>query len=204
MISYLSKVQELGPVPFPQFTAERAYMVPFTKHQGLPNDLRRWQPTVDAMLAKVSTDGPIYFMVDQSTVDRGNSHRGHGVHIDGYWIPATNDWGPKWTIGCHSIPGRHGGHRIGDVQGGYPVFATDEAIILASDVEAAQAFEGSWSGTIGEGGDCTGVDLTGLRPVKLRAGLAYAGNVTMLHESLPVQHRVQRTVVRLNVPGWSP
>jgi hypothetical protein len=37
--------------------------------------------------------------------------------------------------------------------------------------------------------------------VVLESGLAYAGNVTMLHESRPLPVACQRTLVRLNVPG---
>lgn len=33
---------------------------------------------------------------------------------------------------------------------------------------------------------------------------AYAGNVSMLHESMPLPTDTLRTLVRINVPGWSP
>lgn len=45
-----SIVQPRGNVQFPEFTRERVYMREFKKKEGLPFDLRRWQPTVDAML----------------------------------------------------------------------------------------------------------------------------------------------------------
>jgi hypothetical protein len=38
----------------------------------------------------------------------------------------------------------------------------------------------------------------------LDSGRVYAGNVTMLHESIPVPFDCLRTLVRLNVPGWTP
>jgi predicted 2-oxoglutarate/Fe(II)-dependent dioxygenase YbiX len=81
-------------------------------------------------------------------------------------------------------------------------FSTPEALILAADVEASRAFVGAWDGQPGDGGDCTHIDTSGMREVRLAAGRAYAGNVTMLHESLPVPQGVKRTLVRLNVPGW--
>jgi hypothetical protein len=55
-----------------------------------------------------------------------------------------------------------------------------------------------------DGGECSHIDTTDLQEVVMQAGFAYAGNVAMLHESLPVPMDCLRTVVRLNVPGWSP
>ncbi len=80
-------------------------------------------------------------------------------------------------------------------------FAEPEAIILASDVSASRAFVGEFGGPIGEGGDCSHLDLSALTPVALDASRAYIGNVTMIHESLPVARPTLRTLVRLNLPG---
>lgn len=77
----------------------------------------------------------------------------------------------------------------------------NETIILASNVPACRALVGDWGGIIGEGGDVSHLDLSHMREIQLQAGIAYAGNVTFVHESLPVLHDCERTVVRLNVPG---
>lgn len=77
----------------------------------------------------------------------------------------------------------------------------NETIILASNVPACRALVGEWGGIIGAGGDVTHLDLSHMREIQLQAGIAYAGNVTFVHESLPVLHDCQRTVVRINVPG---
>lgn len=106
MRHYQSIVRSGLSVTFPAFMAERVYMEEFTKQDGLPEHLSRWQNTVDTMLTGVDTDGPIYLMVDQA-------------------VPLIRDY-------------------------------------------------------------------------------VYAGNVSMLHESLPVAETCERTVVRLNVPGWTP
>jgi hypothetical protein len=205
-----SIIKELGIVPLASNTGERIYMREFRKEDGLPFDLARWQPTVDAMLSEVDTDGPIYLMVDQALVSAGAAHRRPGVHIDGYWHPALHAHGTPTPSPGHSgqppapTPGRHiwaaGGH-------GHIIRNDDtvpEGLILASDVAACRAFVGQWEGAPGEGGDCRHIDLSGLHPVILQSGIAYAGNVAMLHESLPVPLDCLRTVVRLNVPGWTP
>ena len=80
----------------------------------------------------------------------------------------------------------------------------DEAIILASDVQASKAYIGEWGGEIKEGGDCSHLDVSYLKAVDLKPNTVYAGNVTMLHESTPVLVDSFRTLVRLSVPGWSP
>lgn len=216
------------PVTFPEFLAERIYMREFTKKGGLPQDIKRWQRTVDAMLDGIDAPGPIYLMVDQKEVPAGYTHRRGGVHIDGYWVPAKQAWdqpGPSWLYGHHGHGG-HGfgshiveprsGHRIPGERGHrIPVEDTPrhrfadaewpaEAIVLASDVQGCRAFEGEFDGGIGSGGSCDHIDLSKTNEIVMQPGVCYAGNVTMLHESIPLKQSAKRTVVRLNIPGWSP
>lgn len=189
-----SRVVQMGNVDFPAFLAERVYMREFRSETGLPEDLKRWQGTVDQMLQGVDTDGPIYLMIDQGVVRANTSHRRPGAHIDGYWIAGKRR---------HGGGGRHAG---GWDSGGWLNcdFSKPEALILASDFCASRALIGEFEGQPGEGGDCSTLDLSTLAEVRLQAGIAYAGNVTMVHESLPVERDTQRTLVRLSVPGWEP
>ena len=174
-----SKLAMIGPVPFPDFTGERVYMLPFIQIEGLPPALSRWQPTVDAMLTGIlcPPPGKIYLMIDQGRVTAGQTQRRPGPHIDGNWIEdlSTAD------------------HATGRAM--YP-----ETLILASNVEGCQAWTGAYFDKIGKGGDCTAVDTSHMRLVRMKAGIAYAGNVTMIHESIPIPHDCERTLVRLNVP----
>ncbi len=193
-----SLLKEIGPVSFPDFRAERVYMLPFMQREGLPANLSHWQATVDAMLRGIVTERPIYLMIDQSQVAAGQPQRRPGAHIDGYWVVAA---------------GSHGGHAPGhkpaasgqwDSGSGEwktASFSEPEAIVLASDVTASRALVGDFDGPIGDGGDCSHLNLSGLRDVPLESGRAYIGNVTMVHESLPVALACRRTLVRLNLPG---
>lgn len=222
MGKFMSVVRQMGTIPLatPEFTGERIYMVPFMQKEGLPREISRWQHTVDAMLDGIQTEQPIYLMVDQGIVAAGEPHRRPGVHIDGYWCPEIRAHGggghaPRRAPG-HG-PGR-GGHRplprhhaggIISAPGRWDApptwqtstFSEDEAIILASTVSAARAYRGEFEGAIGEGGDCREISLDNLELIDMQAFNVYAGNVTMLHESLPVSVTTPRTLVRLNLPG---
>lgn len=190
---HISTVQQLGRVPFPAFTGERVYMREFTKRGGLPEDLSRWQPTVNAMLDGVDATGSIFMMIDQGVVQPGASHRRPGLHVDGYWLPAMHS---------HGGGGRHSASAAGWDNGSrwkQCDFSVPEPLVLASDVAASRAFIGEWDGSPGEGGDCSHIDTSGMQEIRLQAGVAYAGNVAMLHESLPVDRLTRRTLVRLSV-----
>lgn len=194
---YTSQIKEIGRVDFPSFTGERVYMRKFTKQSGLPHELQRWQTTVDAMLSGVDCEGDIFIMIDQGTVKAGQSHRRAGAHVDGYWIEGKQAHGG-------------GGHRIAGAWdnggGGWKTcdFTESEGIILASDIAACRAFAGDYTGIIGDGGDCTAIDTSRMSSTILKPFVAYAGNVSMIHESLPVNFDCERTLVRLNVTGWAP
>lgn len=217
--NHQSIVQARGHVTFPAFLVERIYMREFRLDIGLPADLQRWQPTVDAMLDGVDTDGPIYLMIDQGIVKAGTTQRRPGLHVDGYWIAADRAHGGHRLSAHGGIPGHNsrpaptphhrgislsgawddGGGRWNDCD-----FSTPEATILASNITASRALVGQFQGSPREGGDCSHLDISGLTEVALQADRVYAGNVTMLHESLPVHVTCMRTLVRLTVPGWEP
>lgn len=203
-----STVQQRGKVAFPAFMAERVYMREFTKQDGLPTDLSRWQPTVDAMLDGIDAPGPIYIMIDQAEVRAGGNHRRPGVHIDGWWNSGLSAHG-------HPHPGHHHRppepytppHHIHAARHGHIVREQykPEALILATDVMSSYAYIGEWSGVSGEGGDCSHVDTSGMLRAAIEPGRVWAGDtMKFLHEAVPLMCGGRRTLVRLNVPGWVP
>lgn len=171
--------RDLGPVSFPPFLGERVYMVPFTKGRPLPRALARWQDTVNAMLRQIDIPASrrLYLMIDQARVVAGTPHRRPGPHIDGNWVEDL-------TAERHAT-----GRAM------YP-----ETLLLASDVAGCIGYTGTYLNRIGAGGDCSKVSLKGMRKVTMRAGRVYAGNVTMIHESIPIKASCERTLVRINVP----
>lgn len=205
----LSVAVKMNSVSFPEFTGERIYMRPFKKKNGVPKDLRRWQDTIDQMLEGVDCTDNIYLMVDQSIVKASNFQRRPGLHIDGYWVEDINcHGGHQKSPGCHR--GDNPGGHVPRINGWnmpswkHAEFKQKEGLILASNVAACRAVVGNFEGEILEGGDASLIDVTGLDSIMFEPNVAYAGNVTMLHESLPVLADCQRTLVRLNVQGWHP
>lgn len=206
-----SVLEGRGSVTFPKWRGERVYMQAITPGKPMPNGLGHWRDTVDQMLAGIDAPGPVYLMVDQAIVLPGDTHRRPGVHIDGYWNPGlsthSNGGGGHGPAPSHRPWSRHyptPRHSSGAGSWNTATFEAPEGIILATDVEASRGFVGKYTGPIGDMGDCSQVNLEALMAVPMKAGQVYAGNVNMLHESLPVLGGCQRTVVRLNVPGWTP
>ena len=191
-------------VVFPTFRAERVYMRAFTPGQDLPDDLERWQPTVDAMLRGVPGRGSAFLMIDQAEVAERKTHRRPGLHVDGYWGAGASCHGehvvtpaepkdippnaPRWQ----PTPSHSTGSSL-----------AREALIIATDVEGCQAFDGQWEGVAGDGGDCSGVDTRGLLSRRMLPSVAYVGETgSLLHASVPHASAVRRTVVRINLQGW--
>ena len=183
---FISNVEKRGKVNFPENTLERIYMYGFYQKDGLPHKYSRWQNTVDMMLKGIKTTGRIFLMVDQGYVKANTSHRRNGALIDGYWME---------SLGRHGT-GRHGTHIINGM--------SDEGILLASDVKGCEAYKGKVNGIPGKGGDCSHIPLSDLDKITMEENVCYAGNVGMVHESIPVETDCMRTLVRLNVQHWSP
>lgn len=142
--------------------------------------------------------------------DSGGGHGGHrsAPRGHGHAPPSGHKSVPSGGHGW-SPPSGHGStpwrrHGSGATTWDHADFKASEGLILASSVSAARGFVGEFVGPIGDGGDCSAIDLSGLQVMPMDAGVIYAGNVTALHESLPVDQDCFRQLVRLNVPGWSP
>ncbi len=226
---HLSTVEKRGRVVFPSFTGERIYMEPIYNGE-FPFHLYRWAGVVAAMLAGIPIPRVVYLMVDQQVVKAGTCHRRPGVHVDGYWLAQPRMHGaspgrhgavplpekpshgafppghgseptPAESPAHHASPSRHGSDSCSWATA---TFKQPEGLLLASDIAACRAFTGVCDGIIGEGGNCSLVDLSKMDVVPFDAGYCYAGTVGTLHESLPVAVECTRTVVRLNIPGWVP
>lgn len=205
-----SNLRQLGRVSFPEFTGERAYMVPFIK--TLPAHLARWQPTVDQMLDGLDVPGTCFFMLDQGVVEAGGTHRRGGLHVDGNWLAELRCHGeqPPYSPPGHGHqppPQRpHHAHAGSwDHPNPTPGFKhrwhyQPEAIVLAADVLGCVGYVGEFDGIIGSGGECE-ADVSRMPRVEFEPGISWAGNVTMLHEAIPLAERTARTVIRINVPG---
>ncbi len=178
-----SRIEQRAKVTFPTTgpLAERIYMQPFLKVGEeilLPSSMARWIPTVATMLQGIETTSRMYLMVDRSVVKAGQSQRRPGPHIDGHWRES-------------------GGGTVDAAD-----FEDNELIILASNVEGCVAYVGSYPRVdFKPGGDCSGMNLSKLKKVRLLADYVYVGTVATIHESVPIKQDCFRTLVRINVPG---
>lgn len=136
---------------------------------------------------------------------------GHGTHrsIVTSHYPAPFRHGPTRApahrpLPTPRVPRRHESGAFGSLPWEQASFSDPEAIILATNIQASRGFTGTYSGPIGDMGDCNHVDTSEMKEIQINCGRVYAGNVTMLHETLQVQEDSLRTLVRLNVPGWTP
>lgn len=190
---YNSKCELIGDVSFPEFTGEKVYMQKFYQKDGLPKHFSRWQSTIDQMLATTETDEPIFLMISQKLVNANESHRPSGVHIDGYWDEKIFMHRGTGHRGCKNPPIDDNWNKID--------LSDPESLILASNYASCKVYTGDYSGVIGNRGDCSAIDTTGMSTAILEPFKAYKGNVAFLHESLPVEQDVYRTLVRLNLKG---
>ncbi len=181
----VSEVRRGRSVPFPEFLRERIYMVGFQQGEPLPHQYARWQPTVDAMLDGVQAQGPIYLMVDQAIVRRGQCHRRPGPHVDGRWV---------------ELDGRHD-HETAPVRERHQA----QALLLASDQPGACGWLGKTEGVPAADGSCDHLDLSAMEVFDLKPGVVWQSDASQfVHASVPAQHECFRTLVRLNVSGWLP
>lgn len=202
----ISILEQRGAVDFPGFDGEKIYMREFNNVDGLP---RKWRDTVSQMLDGIDVVGPKYLMVDESFVAAGEFHRRPGVHIDGYWNPGLqcHQRGHTFVPRHKPTSPRHRStpsHVSGSQRWEDADFREHEGLILASNAFGAKGYVGEFDGRIQDGGDCRSIDVTNLESVDLNPNTVFAGNVTFLHESVPVLEDCYRQLVRINVPGWSP
>jgi hypothetical protein len=220
-MNHFSYVRRGDYVGFPEWRGERHYMLPFTIQTRLPERVSRFQCTVDQMMkgVDVSARQECYLMVDEMEVATGLCHRRPGLHADGYWIP---------ELKCHGgSPARHSPVPYEPVNptppkpkepdpppppdpsyydGRQKPKKATQGLLIASNHTAARAFIGHYERDfLGDwrGGECFDLSTQGMTEVTLLAGVAYHLDVFTLHESLPVQDEVRRTLVRINVPNWS-
>jgi hypothetical protein len=133
------------------------------------------------MLEGIESSDVIYLTIDQAIVKKGENHRRSGAHIDGVYSNGKWDTGPDWIVK--------------DLTGG--------GIVLASDRVGCKAYEGEFSNDIGDGGDCSNIDLSGANVSILEPNQVYIGNVTMVHETMPATETQNRSFVRLTLPeSW--
>lgn len=199
-------------VPLAAYAGERVYMQPFMQKEGLPKNLTRWQNTVDAMLDGIETSLPIYLMIDQGIVEPNTYHRRGGLHVDGFWCAGHgHDRHNRISThgGGHGPSHGGGGHRPmkdrHDQSGkSHLGSGNKETLLLVSNRVGCVGYEGTFEHPEWKMGDRSAIDVSKFKKVVFEPHRVYGGDtMSMLHESIPIGQKCERTVVRLNVPGVS-
>lgn len=73
-------------------------------------------------------------------------------------------------------------------------------ILISSNYEACDGWNGVFKNIPLGGGDCSHIDVSNLEKFRLKANKVYLGNSTFLHESVKINEPVKRQMVRITLP----
>ena len=76
-------------------------------------------------------------------------------------------------------------------------------MFIVSSYEACKGWNGVFEGQPGQGGDCSKIDLSKMSSFILNRNTLYWGNSTFIHESLPLDQKIKRQLVRITLPADS-
>lgn len=160
--------------------------------KGVP---QKFKASVRKMIEVLPIKKGIAFLtVDGKKIRKGISHRRGGKHIDGNFIPDKTEWGGGggngWKVGGdgRSLPPEIHKLSYESKTGG---------MLIVSDYSSCKGWNGKFNGKANVGGDCSHIK-TG-RGFKLKSNTVYYGNSQFIHESLPLNKNVHRTLIRINL-----
>lgn len=198
-----SIIKQVGTIELPAFTGAQIYM---QKHvigdavrlENAPD----FEPVVERMLLGVELPmgSEVFITVDRKSIKAGATHRRGGAHVDGNYI---FDWGGSdqdgggggWLTGVNGRVLSPENHQL-------QYCNPNGGMLIASDHQACRAWEGTFHGQPNQGGDCTHLtqDLEQNESFLLEPNRVYLSNSTCVHESLPLEVDVDRTLVRITLP----
>jgi hypothetical protein len=203
---YKSIFRELKPVFLPEFSNIRVLMLPVMLQdiESLPNDLRCYKQTYQELvdLSPVK-EGVAYLTIDERYVEKGQTLRVRGLHVDGigaegkmnlsiwathglrcYLSSMWDEGAKKWYYGAAGIGG----------------------MITVSNPEGCRAWHKEFTGRIEWDGSCEKLreHFPDSESTVFKAGMAYWCNSSCVHESIPMAGDAQRVFVRLSMPSKAP
>lgn len=193
MINSISK--ELYEVQIPNFTGE-IKMLPFNL-ENLIEIPRQFKEAILKMIEVLPIKkGIAYLTVDGKLVEKGETQRRGGVHIDGNFIPEISDWssggGNGWKVG-------EGGRILSSEHHKLSYESKTGGMLIVSTYPACKGWNGKFKGKPYIGGDCTRIKNLSEGFI-LKENTVYYGNSQWLHESLPIDKTTHRIVVRITLP----
>ena len=192
---------ELGDIQFPEFRGDRLYMhqINLEADLVLPMIFNRFSNSVKNILSYLpNLKGLAYLTIDEKFVKKGTTHRRGGAHIDGNYIFGWGNGG-GWLTGTE-------GRKLSEDQHKLQYCSQTGGLLIASNYTACRSWVGEFKGVPNQGGDCEHLrDQLNISPsFLLKPNKVYCGNSTNIHESLPVEESVNRTLIRITLPSNIP
>lgn len=196
MIKSISK--ELYEVQIPEYTGE-IKMLPFNL-ESLTEIPKLFRELIEIMIDCLPTKkGIAYLTVDGRVIEEGISHRRGGVHIDGNYLPELCGWGGSGGGGGNGWKVGEGGRILSSKEHKESYETETGGMLITSTYPASKGWNGVFEGNPYVGGDCT--RIKGLdEGFVLQPNKVYYGNSQFLHESLPIDKTIHRTLVRITLP----
>lgn len=196
----VSKSLKLGKASVPKYDG-RIYMLPFELN-NLNSIPEEFIDVVTKMVSSLTNKiGTAYLIVDGRVVKFSETHRKGGAHIDGNYlgscVQSEDGWG-GWSnenVGWSSWNGT--GIKI---ENGHEKSyeSSKGGILLLSNYPASRGWNGTFSGHVGKGGDCSHINLPD--GFILEQNTIYFGNSQWIHESMPIDKTTHRTIIRITLP----
>lgn len=181
-------------VSIPQYIGE-VKMLPFNM-ADTSNVPSEFKPLIDEMLSVLPIkEGIAYLTIDGKIINSGATHRRGGAHIDGNYLVEACGWGSGggngWKVG-------EGGRELSTEHHKRSYASSTGGMLIVSDYQTCKGWNGVYNGVPGIGGDCSNIELD--NGFMLSPNVLYYGNSQFIHETLPVEKEVHRTLVRITLP----
>ena len=213
---FSSRMAEIGTIKLPTNVPHLLYMheIDMAGNIKMPDGFKEWEDVIaEALQPLGGMPGEAFVTIDQKDIIAGDTHRRAGAHIDNIWYKDLYAHGGGHRGGDDGGGGHRGGGHLGmagDWRGGDgPNWIgknnakdyDDEigGLILASDVQACEAWVGDFDNEPGIGGDCEHFRDQLTNGILLEANKTYLANSTCIHESLPLAMDVTRTLMRISL-----
>lgn len=210
-------------ITMPEFVGNRLLYMHKTELNkiALPNEFGNFTPVIENIINPLEDKGNVCYITIDEKIVKDSTHRRAGIHCDFNWyedIKAYN--GGTTETGSHPKKmGNHGHRRMsGHIQPApahRPPLPTPShapapnpihsynykdtgGMLLVSNYPACRVYRGNINGEIGEGGDCSKVDITNLEHEVMPSGIVYYLNALGIHEPLKIEGEVKRTLIRIN------
>ena len=190
-----SQVKNLGAVEFPEFSESHVYMREFNlENPVFPKSALKYIELINKMLLlSPIKSGKSWLTVDSRCIQKGESHRRRGPHVDGrYTLSWGKGGGNGWLNG-------YGGEVLSDEQQCSEYAHPLGGMLIASDKPGCQYWIGDFDETPGQGGNCLKFNLN--KPEIMLDNHVYLANSTCVHESIEQDESVNRQLIRITLPS---